>query len=128
MKSTAKRLLERTAHTPVAWFTCSLCGRLGHYFGQIYGHARWVRGNVERNDVTPYLHTILSGTHQVQSIKSTDDIQNTHTYRYAQLRKYDTKERHLTLGDRRPWIMEWLVATPLETSGERLTDLAWPLC
>ena|ERR1700723_3843441 len=289
MKTAAKRLIERTAHTPLAWFTYGLCGRLGHYFGQIYGHARWVRENVERDstlarivgdlfptltvaggpfqglhyphrrsvgsallpkllgsyeselhaaleqllteeyetvvdigcaegyyavglglrlskaeiyafdtdprareacaemarlngidsrvhigelcdekvlrslplgdkalivadcegyekelfdgemcrflarhcliieahdfidiDISSYLRAILAGTHQVQSIKSTDDIQKAHTYQYAKLEKYDTKERHLILGERRPAIMEWLVATPLEESDRRV--------
>jgi hypothetical protein len=287
MKTAAKRLIERTAHSPMAWFTYGLCGRLGHYFGQIYGHARWVRQNVDRDatlarivddlfptltvasgpfqglryphlrsvgstllpkllgsyeselhatleqlltnqygtvvdigcaegyyavglglrltqaeiyafdtnpsgreacaemarlngvdsrvhigelcdkkllrslplgaralivadcegyerelfdaemsrflaghslileahdfidiDISSYLRAIFSGTHHVQSIKSTDDIEKAHTYQYAQLEKYDTKERHLILGERRPAIMEWLVATPLETAGE----------
>ena len=49
MKTAGKRLIERIAHTPMAWFTDGLCGRLGHFFGQIYGHARWVRENVERD-------------------------------------------------------------------------------
>jgi len=69
-------------------------------------------------DISSCLRASLSGLHHVQSIKSTDDIQKAHTYQYAQLEKYDTKERHLILGERRPAIMEWLVATPLETSGE----------
>ncbi len=51
-------------------------------------------------------------THQIRSIKSTDDIEKAHTYRCEQLEKYDLQTRRLALGERRPAIMEWLVMTP----------------
>ncbi len=63
-------------------------------------------------DISPTLHDVFARTHQVRSIKSIDDIEKAHTYRYAQLDRYDTKTRRLILGERRPAIMEWLVMTP----------------
>lgn len=65
-------------------------------------------------DIGSHLRSVFSKTHCVRSINSTDDIQKAHTYRYEQLAKYDTNERRLILGERRPTIMEWLVVTPLE--------------
>jgi hypothetical protein len=287
MKTAAKRLIEHTAHSRLAWFTYGVCGRLGHYFSQIYGHARWVRENLQQDetltriandlfpnltvasgpfqglryprlqsvgsmvlpkllgsyeselhsaleqllasdydtvvdigcaegyyavglglrlkqanvfafdtsprgrqtcaemaqlngiesrvhigglcdknvlrslplgnraliiadcegyenelfdremchflakhsliieahdfidiDISSHLRAIFSETHCVQSIKSTDDIQKAHTYQYTQLGKYDTNERRLILGERRPGIMEWLIVTPLDASGK----------
>jgi hypothetical protein len=284
MKTAVKRLIERTAHNRFAWFTYGACGRLSHYFGQIYGHARWVRENslrdealtriagdlfptltvatgpfdglryprlqsvgsallpkllgsyeselhatleellandyntvvdigcaegyyavglglrlrnadiyafdtdprarqacaemarlngvdsrihigglcdknvlrslplgmralivadcegyekklfddemcqclarhsliIEAHDfidieISPYLRDVFSKTHCVRSIRSTDDIQKAHTYRYELLGKYDTNERRLILGERRPGIMEWLAMTPFQT-------------
>jgi len=67
-------------------------------------------------DISSHLRAVFSETHCVQSIKSTDDIQKAHTYRYEQLGKYDTNERRLILGERRPAIMEWLIVTPFEAS------------
>ena len=65
-------------------------------------------------DISSRLRDIFSKTHRVRSVKSTDDIQKAHTYRYEQLGKYDINERYLILSERRPAIMEWLVVTPLE--------------
>jgi hypothetical protein len=63
-------------------------------------------------DISSRLRDVFVGTHQVRSIKSTDDIEKAHTYRYSQLDRYDTKTRRLILGERRPAIMEWLAMTP----------------
>lgn len=49
MKAVGKRLIERTVHNRLAWFTYGICGRLSHYLGQVYGHARWARENSERD-------------------------------------------------------------------------------
>ena len=62
-------------------------------------------------EISSKLHDVFSRTHQVRSIWSTDDIEKAHTYQYPQLERYDTKTRHLILGERRPAIMEWLVMT-----------------
>lgn len=58
------------------------------------------------------LREAFQRTHQIRSIKSTDDIEKAHTYRCERLRKYDLQTRRLALGERRPAIMEWLVMTP----------------
>ncbi len=63
-------------------------------------------------DISSNLRAIFGRTHQVRSIKSTDDIEKAHTYRYPQLDAYDTRTRRLILGERRPAIMEWLAMTP----------------
>jgi hypothetical protein len=63
-------------------------------------------------DISSRLRDVFLSTHQVRSIKSTDDIEKAHTYRYSQLDRYDTRTRQLILGERRPAIMEWLVMTP----------------
>jgi hypothetical protein len=57
-------------------------------------------------EISLRLREVFSRTHQIRSIKSTDDIEKAHTYRYAQLEKYDTKTRRLILGERRPAIMD----------------------
>ena len=66
-------------------------------------------------NISPRLRSIFSKTHHVRSVKSIDDIQKAHTYRYEQLGKFDTNERYLILSERRPAIMEWLIMTPFET-------------
>jgi hypothetical protein len=63
-------------------------------------------------DISSRLRDIFTKTHLVQSIKSTDDIEKAHTYRYSQLDRYDTNTRRLIVGERRPAIMEWLAMTP----------------
>ena len=66
-------------------------------------------------DISSRLRGIFSRTHHVHAVKSTDDIQKAHIYRYEQLGKYDTNERYLILSERRPAIMEWLIMSPFET-------------
>ncbi len=67
-------------------------------------------------DISSRLREVFAKTHQVRAIKSTDDIEKAHTYRYVQLDKYDTKTRRLILSERRPAIMEWLVLTSREAT------------
>jgi len=55
------------------------------------------------------LRDAFRDTHEIHSIKSIDDIQKAHTYRFSQLEKYDAKTRWLILSERRPGIMEWFV-------------------
>ena len=64
-------------------------------------------------DISQYLRHAFSGTHCIESIMSTDDIQKAHRYTYERLAKYNASERRMILGERRPAIMEWLVMTPL---------------
>lgn len=58
------------------------------------------------------LRKAFQETHEIRSIKSTDDIEKAHTYRYEQMEHYDLQTRRLAFGERRPAIMEWLVMTP----------------
>ena len=51
MKSAAKEIVGRTASNKLAWLAYSACGRVSHYLGQVYGHARWTREIQERNEL-----------------------------------------------------------------------------
>lgn len=62
-------------------------------------------------EITSKLRERFSLTHEIESIKSTDDIQKAHTYQSDLLRPFDTITRKLILAERRPAIMEWLVMT-----------------
>jgi len=63
-------------------------------------------------NISVHLRRVFERTHQIQSIKSLDDIEKAHTYRYAELEKYSLGDRRQILAERRPAIMEWLVMTP----------------
>jgi precorrin-6B methylase 2 len=63
-------------------------------------------------NISQHLRNAFSGTHRIQSIMSTDDIEKAHRYTYERIAKYDANGRRLILGERRPAIMEWLVMTP----------------
>jgi precorrin-6B methylase 2 len=67
-------------------------------------------------NISQELRDAFSSTHRVQSISSVDDIAKAHRYHYEQLATYNTQQRRLILGERRPAIMEWLVMTPLARS------------
>ena len=62
-------------------------------------------------DISSRLRDAFGKTHRIRSIKSIDDIEKAHSYRYPKLDAYDTKTRRLILGERRPAIMEWLAMT-----------------
>lgn len=57
------------------------------------------------------IRAAFSGTHDVRSIRSVDDIEKAHTYRYAELNSFGVRERHRILREQRANIMEWLVMT-----------------
>jgi hypothetical protein len=63
-------------------------------------------------DISVNLRDRFRRTHEIQSVKSTHDIEKAHTYRYPQLDRFNTNERFSILSERRPAIMEWLVMTP----------------
>jgi hypothetical protein len=63
-------------------------------------------------EISRRLRNAFAKTHQIRSIKSTDDIEKAHHYQHSRLGKYDTRTRRLILGERRPGIMEWLAMTP----------------
>jgi precorrin-6B methylase 2 len=63
-------------------------------------------------NISQQLWDAFSGSHQIQSIKSTDDIEKVHRYKYERIAKHDANQRRMILGERRPAIMEWLVMTP----------------
>ncbi len=60
-------------------------------------------------DTSTKLRDAFKETHETQSVKSIDDIQKAHTYKYPQLEKHDAKTRWLIVSERRPGIMEWFV-------------------
>lgn len=63
-------------------------------------------------NISSKIRSAFQETHQIRSIKSTDDIEKAHTYRSERLEKCDLQTRRLALAERRPAIMEWLVMTP----------------
>ena len=76
-------------------------------------------------DISPMLKRVFSATHNVESIRSTDDIEKAQTYEYAELFAYTTKQKCEILGERRPGIMRWLVMTTATPSrGTNLQVLA----
>ncbi len=64
-------------------------------------------------EISRNLRSMFAGTHLVQTIRSTDDIEKAHGYDYEKLAKFSTAQKRLILAERRPAIMEWLVMTPL---------------
>lgn len=56
----------------------------------------------------------FSTTHNIRSIKSTDDIAKAHACDCRELEKYSIREKRLILGEWRPAIMEWLVMTSMK--------------
>ncbi|MFY9558902.1 MAG: hypothetical protein WAQ52_01590 [Terriglobales bacterium] len=63
-------------------------------------------------DISTRLRRVFDRTHHIQSIKSIDDIQKAHSYRFDELEKYSVHDRRQILAERRPAIMEWFVMTP----------------
>jgi len=53
----------------------------------------------------------FAGTHDIRSIRSVDDIEKAHSYRYPELDSFGPRERHRILREQRANIMEWLVMT-----------------
>jgi precorrin-6B methylase 2 len=53
----------------------------------------------------------FAGTHDIRSIRSVDDFEKAHSYRYPELDSYGLQERHRILREQRANIMEWLVMT-----------------
>jgi hypothetical protein len=66
-------------------------------------------------NISVQMRNVFSATHEVCSVRSKDDIEKTHTYRYSELERYDVQTRRMMVAERRPAIMEWLVMTPKKT-------------
>lgn len=91
------------------------------YEGQLFDKevAEHLRGHdviIETHDfidieLSGRIRKALADTHDVRSIKSTDDIEKAHTYRSPLLERYTTRERFVILREARPFIMEWLIMT-----------------
>jgi hypothetical protein len=62
-------------------------------------------------ELSDKMRQVFASTHDIRSIKSTDDIERVHTCRYPELQRYSLRERHAILSEWRPAIMEWLVMT-----------------
>lgn len=69
-------------------------------------------------EISTKLRDVFRETHWIQSIKSVDDIQKAHTYRYPRLDRYDIKTKWLIVSERRSGIMEWFVLTSKIASRE----------
>jgi hypothetical protein len=57
------------------------------------------------------IRAAFAGTHDIRSIRSVDDIEKAHSYRYPELDFFGLRERHRILREQRANIMEWLVMT-----------------
>ena len=83
--------------------------------------------SLARHDILIELHDFIdltissvirerfAGTHQVESIFSTDDIRKAHTYSYPELDGFDITTVHGLLKEGRPGVMEWFYMTPWST-------------
>jgi precorrin-6B methylase 2 len=58
----------------------------------------------------------FSGTHDIRSLNSTDDITKAHACDCTELKGYSLYEKRLILAEWRPSIMEWLVMTSKQQS------------
>ncbi|MGC4021911.1 MAG: hypothetical protein QM734_08185 [Cyclobacteriaceae bacterium] len=61
--------------------------------------------------ISTYLKNLLSPTHEIESIKSVDDIQKALEYDFPELNGLSLNERKELLAEGRPSIMEWLICT-----------------
>src|SRR6185437_570360 len=84
-------------------FTSEMAGFLANHDLMIETH------DFLGTDVSSQVRNAFSSTHEIRSVKSIDDIEKAHTYRYDQLQGYDFPTRRLAFAERRPAIMEWLV-------------------
>jgi precorrin-6B methylase 2 len=57
------------------------------------------------------MRAVFSDTHDIHSIKSSDDIARAHACGSRELANYSLQEKRLILAEWRPAIMEWLVMT-----------------
>lgn len=62
--------------------------------------------------ISSTLFPLLSATHDVQVIKSIDDIEKAKTYAYPQTDNLDLLTKKELFAERRPAIMEWYYCTP----------------
>ena len=61
-------------------------------------------------EISPELKKVFSKTHDVSSILSVDDLQKVHQYKSPLLDTLSKKQARVVLNERRPCVMEWLVA------------------
>jgi hypothetical protein len=62
--------------------------------------------------ITNDLKKLFSATHNLQVIKSVDDIEKAKTYPYTEAMSFDLVQRKLLFREGRPAIMEWFFLTP----------------
>jgi SAM-dependent methyltransferase len=67
-------------------------------------------------ELSDKMRQAFAETHNVRSVKSTDDIERVHACDYPQLKHYTLREKYLVLSEWRPAIMEWLVMTSKDAS------------
>lgn len=59
-------------------------------------------------EISTYLESIFSATHDIERILSVDDIQKAKYYDYPELKPYDLSTRCILLSEQRSDTMEWL--------------------
>jgi precorrin-6B methylase 2 len=63
-------------------------------------------------NITSYLIELFAQTHNVEVIKSIDDIEKAKTYLYPETEQLNLQQRKDLFAECRPGVMEWLVCTP----------------
>lgn len=73
-------------------------------------------------EISLRVRSAFARTHNVQSIKTLDDIGRAHAYQRPELQNYSTSAKRAILSERRPAIMEWLVMTPVMAACDRHSE------
>lgn len=63
-------------------------------------------------NISVKIKELFKNTHDLISIKSIDDIEKAHTYKFKLLDNFTLEEKLLYLGEHRPAIMEWVICKP----------------
>ena len=63
-------------------------------------------------NITNYLVKLFSKTHNIEIVKSIDDIEKAKTYSYRETEQLNLQQRKELFAECRPGIMEWLICTP----------------
>jgi len=63
-------------------------------------------------EISTQLRSAFAATHDIEVVRSVDDITKAHEYSYPELEAFDLATRRRLLAEHRPTVMEWFFATP----------------
>lgn len=63
-------------------------------------------------NITTYLTELFSATHNIEVIKSIDDIEKAKSYHFKETENLDLASKRNLFAEARPGVMEWLICTP----------------